>query len=108
MTVACTGNSPEVALCHDGGAEWLAWCTDQIRRQPLTALTLGATVGFILGGGIRSRLGRQILIISGQSLMRGAINGLMTQLLEEYERNSGRTSTGDGSGTAKGTEAGTR
>ncbi len=80
--------------------EWLVWCTGQIRRQPLTALTLGATLGFVLGGGIRSRSGRRLLIIAGKTIAGGALGTMLSELTQEYGRDGIRPSTG--------TEAGTR
>jgi hypothetical protein len=92
--------TPGCARARGEVPEWLVWCTGQIRRQPLTALGLGATLGFLLGGGTRSSLGRRVLVVAGKSLLGGAVGGLVSELLEEHDRESVRTSTG--------TEAGAR
>jgi hypothetical protein len=76
----------------------LDWCTAEIRRQPLVALTLAATTGFVVGGGICSRMGRSILAFAGTSLARALIAELASELLQQY---------GEGSvGTSSGTEPG--
>jgi hypothetical protein len=73
-------------------SQWLSWCTAEIRRQPLTALTLGATAGFILGGGMRSHAGRKMLAFVGTSLARTVVTELATELLRQNDRDSVGTS----------------
>lgn len=80
--------------------EWFLWCTREIRRQPLTALGIGATVGFILGGGTRSSFGRHLLAVASKSLVGGALGGLLAEALKEHGRN--------GVGTSPRTEPGAR
>lgn len=88
------------AQAHGEVPEWLVWCTGQIRHRPLTALGLGATFGFILGGGSRSSFGRDLLAVVGKSLIRGAFGDLLSEVSEEHARDGVRTSAG--------TEAGAR
>jgi hypothetical protein len=62
--------------------EWLIWCDSEIRRQPLTALTVAAAAGFVLGGGLRSRIGRGLVLVAGRSLIRSAVYGFIAGLVE--------------------------
>jgi hypothetical protein len=68
---------------------WLVWCTAEIRRQPVTALSIAAVTGFILGGGMRSRLGRQILTVAGTSLARGVMMEVASELVKQNEGDGG-------------------
>jgi hypothetical protein len=90
---SCPRGTPVCRRKQDEVPEWLVWCTKEIRRQPLTALGVGATLGFVLGGGARSTLGRDLLVIAGKSLVGAALGGLLAQMLEEDGRNRVRTST---------------
>jgi hypothetical protein len=67
----------------DGVPEWLVWCDREIRRQPLTALTVAAASGFVLGGGLRSRIGRGLVLVAGRSLIRSAVYGFIAGLVED-------------------------
>jgi hypothetical protein len=44
--------------------------TQAIRRRPLTAVAISATVGFIWGGGAGGRFGRGVLLYAGQMILR--------------------------------------
>lgn len=91
--MANTSEAPACSEAQDEVPEWIVWCTRQIRRQPLTALGLGATLGFILGGGTRSSFGRQLLVVASKSLVGGAVGGVLAEALKEYGRDGVRTST---------------
>jgi hypothetical protein len=78
--------------------QWLVWCTAEIRRQPLTALTFAAATGFILGGGLRSQIGRRIVSFVGMALARGAMAQMASELLQQYG--------GENVGTSSRTQAG--
>jgi hypothetical protein len=84
--------APPCTRAHDEIPEWLLWCTREIRRQPLTALGIGATVGFILGGGTRSSVGRHLLVVASKSLVGGALGGLLAEAMKEHGRDGVRTS----------------
>jgi hypothetical protein len=66
----------------DAVPEWIAWCDREIRRQPLTALTVAAAAGFVLGGGLRSRIGRGLVLVAGRSVIRSAVYGFVAGLVE--------------------------
>jgi hypothetical protein len=44
--------------------------TKAIRRRPVTAVAIGATAGFIWGGGAGGRFGRGVLLYAGQMILR--------------------------------------
>jgi hypothetical protein len=56
--------------------------SESIRQRPVPALVLAAGAGFILGGGLRSRLGTALMLLAGKTIARevmlsavlGAIN----------------------------------
>jgi hypothetical protein len=83
----------------DGVPEWLIWCDREIRRQPLTALTVAAAAGFVLGGGLKSRIGRGLVLIAGRSLIRSAVYGFVAGLVENDDN-------GHHDAVARGTGAG--
>lgn len=95
---SCSREAPRPARAREEVPEWLVWCTEEISRQPLTALTLGATLGFVLGGGARGNFGRHLVVIAGKSLVGGVVSGLLSQMLEEHGRDGVRTSTGTQAG----------
>lgn len=78
--------------------DWLIWCDREIRRQPVTALTVAAAAGFVLGGGLKSRLGRGLVLLAGRSVIRSAVLGFIAGLVEEDgDRHSDTASSGTGS-----------
>jgi hypothetical protein len=66
--------------------QWLVRCTSEIRRQPLTALIVASAAGFVLGGGLRSRLGRRMFAVAGSTLARS----IMVEMTSELLRSDGR------------------
>ena len=85
--------APPVREAHDEVADWLTWCTTEIRRQPLAALGAGATLGFVFGGGARSSFGRHLVAIAWKSLIGGTVGSLLAEALKENGRDGVRTST---------------
>lgn len=67
----------------DTVSEWVQWCDREIRRQPLSALTIAAAAGFVLGGGLRTSLGRGLVLVAGRSIIRSAVYGFIAGLVEE-------------------------
>ncbi len=47
------------------------------REEPLTALAIAGGLGFIMGGGARSRIGLALLTIAGRIAVRGAAADFM-------------------------------
>lgn len=64
--------------------EWFLWCNREVHRQPLMALTAAGAVGFVLGGGLRSRLGRGLVMLAGRSVVRSAVYGFIAGLVEDH------------------------
>jgi hypothetical protein len=52
-----------------------------VRDEPLTALAIAVTAGFILGGGASTRVGRAALTYVGQVAVRGAVGNLLVGML---------------------------
>ncbi len=59
-----------------------------VRDEPLTALVIAVTAGFILGGGAGTRTGRSALAFVGRMAVRGARSGnlLVGMLMGSNER----------------------
>jgi|GEM_PF-5279597 hypothetical protein len=80
--------------------QWFLWCNREVHRQPLAALTAAAAVGFVLGGGLRSRIGRGLIVLAGRSVVRSAVYGFIAGLVEDHgSRHDGATSQGTRPGT---------
>ena len=63
-----------------------------VRDEPLTALAIAVTAGFILGGGAGTRLGRAALTLAGRSAIRGAVGKLLAEMLTgSHEREQKRS-----------------
>jgi hypothetical protein len=54
---------------------------EYVRDEPLTALAIAVTAGFILGGGAATRVGRAALGFVGQTALRGAVGNLLVGML---------------------------
>jgi hypothetical protein len=52
-----------------------------VRDEPLTALAISVTAGFILGGGAGTRAGRAALGFVGRMAIRAAAGKLLTGML---------------------------
>lgn len=64
---------------------------DFIRNEPLTALAISVTAGFILGGGAGTSSGRAGLGFMGRLAIRGAVRKLLTGMLTgSHERGAGK------------------
>lgn len=85
--------APPSTPAQEQVAEWLAWCTTEIRRQPLTALGLGATLGFIFGGGARCSFGRHLVVTASKTLIGGTLGTLLAEALKEHGRDGVGTSS---------------
>lgn len=62
--------------------------TKAIRRRPWTAVAIGATAGFIWGGGAGGKFGRGLLWYAGQIIVRDSIaNALSNAIVQNGHRN---------------------
>ena len=58
-----------------------------VRDEPLTALAIAVTAGFILGGGAGTRVGRAALAFAGRFALRGVVSNLLVgMLMGSHER----------------------
>lgn len=61
--------------------------TLNIRRYPVRALTLSAGAGFMLGGGLRSRLGLALGLMIGRTLAGTVVVNAIESISDENGRN---------------------
>jgi len=64
----------------------IAQLSKSIREQPLTALAVGVTAGFVMGGGMRTRLGIAMLTFAAKASAGEAIVGFIGKATADYER----------------------
>ena len=72
--------------------EWSDTISETINERPLGAMAAAAVVGFIAGGGARSRLGFALLTIAGKSFARQEAFNFFFRRMTDYEsqaRNTG-------------------
>jgi hypothetical protein len=58
--------------------------TERIRERPLLALGLAGLVGFVMGGGARSRTGTAILMLLGRVWLRRTATDAITGVITGY------------------------
>jgi hypothetical protein len=77
--------SPDTACCVDASAQPVErrrrHLDEFVRDEPLTALAIAVTAGFILGGGAATRSGRGALGLVGRLALRGAVTNLLAGML---------------------------
>ena len=52
-----------------------------VREEPLTALAIAGLAGFILGGGVNSRIGLALMTVVGRVALRGAATSFIVGLV---------------------------
>jgi hypothetical protein len=58
--------------------------TSYIKSEPIKSLTLACAAGFVLGGGLNSRLGVTMITLASRIALRGlVINGLADSLMSK-------------------------
>jgi hypothetical protein len=62
---------------------------EYIREEPLTSLAIATAAGFVLGGGVNSRLGLTILTFVCRIALRDVVTGLIVELVTP-SRDNGR------------------
>jgi hypothetical protein len=78
-------NMPPVKSSDQNGNP-IAQLSKSIRERPLTALAIGVTAGFVMGGGMRTRLGIAMLTFAAKTSAREAIVGFIGKATADYER----------------------
>ncbi len=78
-------NMPPVKSSDQNGNP-IAQLSKSIRERPLTALAVGVTAGFVMGGGMRTRLGIAMLTFAAKTSAREAIVGFIGKATADYER----------------------
>ena len=54
---------------------------DYVRDEPLRSLMVATGAGFILGGGVNSRVGRAMLTLLGRIALRGVVTSSLVDLV---------------------------
>jgi hypothetical protein len=72
----------DYGIVPDAVPGWMIWCDREIRHQPFVALSVAAAAGFLLGGGLKSRVGRGMVLFAGRSVIRSAVLGFIAGLVE--------------------------
>jgi hypothetical protein len=62
---------------------------EYIKEEPLTSLAIAGGVGFIVGGGAKSRIGLALLSIVGRIALRGAVTSFVVDLVTGNHEHSG-------------------
>ena len=72
---------------------------EYIKEEPLTSMAIAGGVGFIVGGGAKSRIGLALLSIVGRIALRGAVTTFVVDLVtgNRQDPGAGRKSTRNGS-----------
>ena len=72
---------------------------EYIKEEPLTSMAIAGGVGFIVGGGAKSRIGLALLSIVGRIALRGAVTTFVVDLVtgNHQDRLAGRGSNRGGS-----------
>jgi hypothetical protein len=66
---------------------------EYVRNEPLTALSLAAAAGFIVGGGLKSRIGQAMLAIVGRIALQSAAASLIAGMVVGTHENEKPDST---------------
>jgi hypothetical protein len=54
---------------------------DYVRDEPLRSLMVATAAGFILGGGVNSRIGLAMLTLVGQIALRGVVTSSLVEVV---------------------------
>jgi hypothetical protein len=65
---------------------------DYVRDEPLRSLTVATAAGFILGGGLNSRISLAMLTLVGQIALRGFVTNALIELVTGSHDNGRKVS----------------
>jgi hypothetical protein len=75
---------------------------EYVRETPISAMAVAAAAGFLIGGGLKNRLGLAILGITGRVAIQGAATTFMAALATGNDHNEAPNRAGrDGNGYDK-------
>ena len=60
---------------------------DYVRAEPLRSVTIAATAGFILGGGLNSRVGLALFAFAGRIALRRIVTDSLIELVTGNHNN---------------------
>jgi len=86
--------SKEKPQAADGGSDvdLQQVLTESIKQYPLSALGIAAGAGFILGGGLRSRVGIAVILFAGRQVAQEVMLPALATLIDEYGKRNLKTS----------------
>jgi hypothetical protein len=67
------------------GADAVSW--QYVRDEPLSALAIAAAAGFIVGGGLNSRIGQAMLAIVGRITLQSVATSLIAGMVAGIHEN---------------------
>jgi hypothetical protein len=62
---------------------------EYIKEEPLTSIAIAGGVGFVVGGGAKSRIGLALLSVVGRIALRGAVTSFVVDLITGNHRDPG-------------------
>ena len=65
---------------------------DYVREEPLRSLAVATAAGFILGGGLNSRIGLALLTFAGRLALRGVVTSSLVELITGSQDNGRKRS----------------
>jgi hypothetical protein len=65
---------------------------DYVRDEPLRSLTVATAAGFVLGGGLKSRIGAAMLTFVGRIALRGVVTSSLVDLVTGSHDNGRKVS----------------
>ena len=69
--------------------------SEYVREDPLSSMAIAAAAGFIIGGGLNSRLGQAMLAIVGRVALQSAATNFLTGMVVGTDKNGGSTGVGN-------------
>ncbi len=70
---------------------------DYVRESPLSALAIAAAAGFLVGGGLKNRVGLALLAMVGRVAIQGAATTFIEAIAAGNHHNGRSNSTSSGS-----------
>jgi hypothetical protein len=84
-----------MAISADAAAPWhhrSRDVCDYVRDEPLRSLAVATAAGFILGGGLNSRIGLAMLTFAGRIALRRIVTSTLVELVTGSHDNGGEVS----------------
>jgi hypothetical protein len=79
-----TGPTERLRRHEESGFAW-SRIEPQIRQRPLAAIGVAALTGFVVGGGLRSRLGSAALLIVARMVVRDMVTQTVANAIRKHD-----------------------